>query len=56
MDELTTHIQEEVPWCMLFADNIMLVDESRYGVNVKLEKWKEPFKSKGSKISRTKNI
>ena len=26
MDELTTHIQEEVSWCMLFADNIVLVD------------------------------
>ena len=29
MDGLTTHIQEEVPLCMLFADNIVLVDESR---------------------------
>lgn len=35
MNDLTAHIQE-VPWCMLFANDIMLVDESRDGMNVKL--------------------
>ena len=39
IDELTTHIQEEVPWCMLFVDDIVLVDESRDAVNAKLEIW-----------------
>ena len=38
MDELTTHIQEEAPWCMLFVDDIVMVDESRDGVNAKLKK------------------
>jgi len=37
MDELTRAIQDEIPWCMLFADDIILVDEMRAGVNVKLE-------------------
>jgi len=37
MDELTRTIQDEIPWCMLFADDIVLVDETRAGVNVKLE-------------------
>jgi hypothetical protein len=37
MDELTYAIQEVVPWCMLFADDIVLIDETRVGVNVKLE-------------------
>ena len=37
MDELTRHIQEEVPWCMLFADDVVLIDETREGVNAKLE-------------------
>ena len=54
MDELTAHIQEEVPWCILFADDIVLVDESRAGVNAKLKRWREALESKGFKISRTK--
>ncbi|XP_070017278.1 secreted RxLR effector protein 78-like [Nicotiana sylvestris] len=40
MDALTHHIQEEVPWCMLFADNILLIDETRGGVNERLEVWR----------------
>ena len=37
MDELTRAIQNEIPWCMLFADDIVLVDEMRAGINAKLE-------------------
>ena len=37
MDEVTRTIQDEIPWCMLFADDIVLVDETRAGINAKLE-------------------
>ena len=37
MDELTRAIKDEIPWCMLFVDDIVLVDERRAGVNAKLE-------------------
>jgi len=37
MDELIRAIQNEITWCMLFADDIILVDETRAGVNAKLE-------------------
>ena len=31
MDEVTRNIQGDIPWCMLFADDVVLVDESRTG-------------------------
>ena len=30
-------IQDQIPWCMLFADDIVLVDETRAGITTKLE-------------------
>ncbi|XP_075099069.1 uncharacterized protein LOC142175957 [Nicotiana tabacum] len=33
MDVLSHHIQGEVPWCMLFTDDIVMIDETRSGVN-----------------------
>jgi hypothetical protein len=39
---------------MLFADNVVLVDASREGVNRKLELWRRTLESKGFRISRTK--
>ena len=35
MDELTRAIQNDIPWCMLFTDDIDLVDEIRAWVNAK---------------------
>ena len=32
MDEVTKYIQGDIPWCMLFADDVVLVDESQAGV------------------------
>lgn len=37
MDEFTEDVQGDIPWCMLFADDVVLVDESRTGLNRKLE-------------------
>ena len=39
---------------MLFANDIVLIDETKYGVNVKLEVWKEALESKSFKINRIK--
>ncbi|XP_070031783.1 uncharacterized protein [Nicotiana tomentosiformis] len=54
MDTLTNHIQGEVSWCMLFADDIVLIDETRSGVNERLEVSRQTLESKGFKLSRTK--
>jgi hypothetical protein len=40
MDEVTRDIQGGIPWCMLFVDDVVLVDESRTGVDQKLELWR----------------
>ena len=37
LDVLTRGIQDEVPWCMLFADDIVLIDVTRQGLNDRLE-------------------
>jgi len=54
MDELTREIQDELPWSMLFADDIVLIDESRQGVNDKLERWRHTLESRGFRVSRSK--
>ncbi|TKC11307.1 hypothetical protein FA727_23890, partial [Robertmurraya kyonggiensis] len=54
MDEVTRDIQGDIPWCMLFADDVVLVDESREGVNEKLELWRRTLESKVFRLSRTK--
>ncbi|PHU23744.1 hypothetical protein BC332_08851 [Capsicum chinense] len=54
MNVLMRNIQGEVPWCMLFADDIVLIDESRQGVNNKLEVWRQTLESKGFRLSKSK--
>lgn len=39
---------------MLFADDIVLIDETRSNVNVRLEVWRQNQESKGFKLSRIK--
>jgi Reverse transcriptase (RNA-dependent DNA polymerase) len=40
IDEITKNIQGDIPWCILFTDDVVLIDESRIGVNQKLELWR----------------
>ncbi|XP_070040344.1 uncharacterized protein [Nicotiana tomentosiformis] len=54
MDALTHHNQGEVPWCMLFVDDIVLIDETRGDVNERLDLWMKALESKGFELSRTK--
>ena len=54
MDELTRRIHEEVSWCMLFANDVVLIDETREEVNAKLELWMDVLESNGFRINRTK--
>ncbi|VFQ75299.1 unnamed protein product [Cuscuta campestris] len=54
MDVLTQGVQDEVPWCMLFADDIVLIDDTREGLNDKLKLWRLALETKEFRISRSK--
>ena len=46
MEDISKSIWETLPWCMLFADNIMLVANTKEEVN-KLEEWKAILEGRG---------
>jgi hypothetical protein len=54
MDEVTRDIQGGISWCMLFADDVVLADESRTGVDQKLELWRRTLEVKGFRLSMSK--
>jgi len=47
MDEHTRGIEDELPWCMLFANDIVFIDETRDGISTKLERWKDTLEANG---------
>ncbi|KAF3669591.1 putative glutamine amidotransferaseC-like [Capsicum annuum] len=38
--------EDEVPYCLLFVDDVVLIDETHSGVNAKLEVWRQTLESK----------
>jgi hypothetical protein len=54
MDEVTRDIQCGISWCMLLTNDVVSVDESRTGVDQKLELWRQTLEAKGLKLSRSK--
>jgi hypothetical protein len=56
MGEVTRDIQGGIPWCMLFADDVILVDESRTEVDQKLELWRQTLEVKCFMLSRSKTV
>jgi len=55
MDELTREIHDEIPWYMLFANNIVLTEETRCGLNEKLERWRHSLEYRGFRLSSSKS-
>jgi len=53
-DVITENVREEPPWCVLYADDIVLVAESRRVLERKLEEWRFVLESRGMRISRSK--
>ncbi|XP_026435115.1 uncharacterized protein LOC113332823 [Papaver somniferum] len=54
LDQVTKDILGEISWCMLFADDVARIGESKQEVEGKLELWRQTLESKGFRLSRTK--
>jgi hypothetical protein len=53
MDKVIRDIQCGIS-CMLFADDVVLVDESMTGIDQKLELWRRTLEAKVFRLSRSK--
>ncbi|GJU53555.1 retrovirus-related pol polyprotein LINE-1 [Tanacetum coccineum] len=54
LDEISRGIQENIPWCMIFADDIVLIAESAEELNNRLESWRKALEDNGLRVSREK--
>ncbi|KAE8705793.1 NAC domain-containing protein 89 [Hibiscus syriacus] len=51
MDDIFCATPDGVPWCMLFADDIVLVAETKSELNSRLATWKTALEEKGLRIN-----
>ena len=56
MDVLAHGIKDLSPWCMLYADDIVLCGTRREVVEKKLEEWRRTMEDRGLKINRKKTV
>nr|GEX50182.1 hypothetical protein [Tanacetum cinerariifolium] len=50
LDELTKGIQDSIPWCLIFVDDIVLVSKMPHGLNGRLEQWRKDLEDKGLRV------
>ena len=56
MGVLARGIKDISPWCMLYADDIVLCGTRREVVEKKLEGWRRSMEDRGLKINRKKTV
>ncbi|KAI8439845.1 hypothetical protein MSG28_001314 [Choristoneura fumiferana] len=54
MDHITKNIQAEIPWCMLYADDIVLVAKKASELQNTFNTWLRELERHGLRVSRTK--
>ena len=52
MERFTDEVRQELPWTMMFADDIVICGESRMQVEESLEQWRYALERRGMKVSR----
>ena len=53
-DRITDEVKREPPWTMLFADDIMIYEETRLEVQRRLQCWRYALERRGMKGNRSK--
>ena len=53
MDVLSSEIDTEPPWAMLFANDLVLCETSKAAVERELEIWRDQFERQELRVSRT---
>ena len=51
MDRKTDEVRREPPWTMLFADDIVICEETREEIKRRLEFWRYALERRGMKVS-----
>ena len=54
MDRLTDEVRREPSWTMLFADDIVICEQTREEVEQRLESWRHALERRGMTVSRSK--
>ena len=54
MDRLTDEVRREPPWTMLFANDIVICEETREKVEWRFESWRYALERRGMKANRSK--
>ena len=55
MDRQTNEVRREPPWTLLFADDIVICEETREEVEARLKSWRYALEKRGMKVNRSKN-
>ena len=56
LDVVTEGVKRGVPWDIMYADDMVLVGETRQEVEERTEEWRVALESRGLKISRSKTV
>ncbi|XP_063384465.1 uncharacterized protein LOC134670305 [Cydia fagiglandana] len=54
MDYITRNIQKEIPWSLMYADDIVLVENNASELQKVLDGWVAEIEKHGLRVSRTK--
>ena len=54
MDVLTEHIRRRSPWNMMYADDVVLLNDSKEEAERELECWRKALEWRGLRVSRSK--